>query len=277
MIQKLNKKLIFNSTIILLIILFSVLTFSCEDVIQVDLNSTDPKIVIEGILTDRLDYHLVKISRSTDYFIPEDFPPVLGAEVTLSDDAGNSETLMEGENGVYETGLMQGIPGRTYTLTVRYEGKEYSAVSTMPEAVEIDSLVSEYYEGIFDVKGYIVHCNFKDRENIDDYVRINVIHDNVRHYYYYLYQDRLTDGLDIDYEIFNEDFEPNDEVAMELLTLNKAAFEFYSTVNFVAAAGDEGGGDGSQSTPANPVTNLTNGAFGYFATYTFRKQTVIIE
>lgn len=277
MIHKLNIKSIPDITIFLLILLFSVLTFSCEDVIQVDLNSTDPKIVIEGIITDHPDYHLVRISRSTDYFTPENFDPVTGAEVTLSDDTGNSEVLMEGYNGIYETSLIQGMPGRTYTLTVLYEGKEYSAVSTMPEAVEIDSLVSEYYEGIFGVKGYIVHCYFQDRENVDDYCRINVIHANIRHYYYHLYQDRLTDGIYIDYDIFNEDFKPGNEVSIELLTLNKAAFEYYSTVNFVIAAGDEGGGGGFQSAPANPVTNLSNGAFGYFATYTFRKQTVIIE
>src|SRR5699024_5469898 len=43
-------------------------------------------------------------------------------------------------NGVYETNILEGAVGRTYHLTVVAEGETYTASSTMPQAVWLDSI-----------------------------------------------------------------------------------------------------------------------------------------
>jgi hypothetical protein len=70
------------------------LSYSCEEVINVDLNSADPKIVIEGTITDQPGPYTVSITKTTDYYNPSSYPAVSGAQVRLVDDLGFSEQLM---------------------------------------------------------------------------------------------------------------------------------------------------------------------------------------
>jgi len=66
---------------------------SCTKVIDVDLNTADPKYVIEGFVTKGEMVHQVKITRTLNFDENIAFPTVDNAIVVISDDAGNSETL----------------------------------------------------------------------------------------------------------------------------------------------------------------------------------------
>ena len=73
---------------LLVVILAVLLTASCaEKVIKVDLNDADPRIVIEGIVMEGPGPQTVHISMTTDYYQPSEYPPVMGATVTIADDA----------------------------------------------------------------------------------------------------------------------------------------------------------------------------------------------
>ena len=123
----------------------AIFTSCSEEVITIDLKDAEPKIVIEGTLTDRSEPCTVKISKTGDFYKPSTFPPVTGATVTLLDSESNLETLAENEAGLYRGNSLTGVEGRTYTLTVEAEGKTFDAVSTLMKAVEIDSL-TYYFE-----------------------------------------------------------------------------------------------------------------------------------
>ncbi|MCD4691932.1 MAG: DUF4249 family protein, partial [Calditrichales bacterium] len=134
------KSLIFIS---FLVVLFS----SCEDVVEIDLNTADPQIVIDAVVTDQPGPYIVKISKTGDFYQPSVFPVVSGALVEISDNAGHSEILEETDPGIYRTDSLQGTPGRNYTLKVIAEGKEYAAASSMPNAIQSDSLSDVYQPG----------------------------------------------------------------------------------------------------------------------------------
>ena len=69
----------------------------CQKVINVDLNEAAPRIVIEGVITDRRGPYTVKISKSGSYFNQPVLPPVSGAQVTISDNSGTIDTLKEAD------------------------------------------------------------------------------------------------------------------------------------------------------------------------------------
>ena len=92
--------------------------FSCQKIIQVDLNSSAPKVVIEGSINDQPGPHIVKVSKTVNFDQTNVFPGVTGATVTISDDAGNTETLAEAAPGIYQASVITGVAGRTYTLSV---------------------------------------------------------------------------------------------------------------------------------------------------------------
>jgi hypothetical protein len=228
---------------IIIFISFLTALFSCEDVIQIDLNSADPQIVIDAVVTDQSGPYTIKINKTGDYFEPSVFPAVCGAVVQITDDAGSFETLQETEPGIYQTDSLQGTPGRAYSLTVIAEEEEYTASSCMPEAIQIDSLRYEYQPGGSfgpdQEEGYKLHVHFTDRAGIEDYCRFKIFKNGQLIKGFYLYEDKYTDGNSADYSDFEEEaggiFDLNDTAYVELLTIDKATHKYYSTINNVLA------------------------------------------
>ena len=68
----------------------------------------------------------------------------------------------------------------------------------------------------------------------------------------------------------DEPFFPQDTVVVELQTLDKSTYDYYLTLNSLA------GGLFGASNPANPKTNLSNDALGYFGAYTVSRDTIVI-
>ena len=262
------------------LVLLIIFIASCEDVIDIDLDDVEPRTVIDACITDQPGPYKVKISKTGDYFEPSVFPTVSGAVVQITDDAGNSEILQETEPGIYQSVSLQGTPGRTYTLNIIAEGKEYEGTSIMPEAIEIDSLGCEYEESSGydpdEEDGYILHCYFTDRVGIKDFCRFRVFCNNELVLGMFLYDDKFTDGNSIDFNDFEEKFQVDDTLRVELLTLNEITYDYFSSLQNALACGDQGPPMMSV-TPANPNTNLSNNALGYFGAFTVRTETIIIQ
>ena len=68
-------------------ILFSV--FSCEDVVDVDLEDGVRQVVVDAFLTNEFGPQTVKLSRTVPFFEAVNTPPITGATVTVTDDGGN--------------------------------------------------------------------------------------------------------------------------------------------------------------------------------------------
>src|ERR1017187_798367 len=130
-----------NIRYIILSALF-ILTYSaCEKVITINLNSVNPVIVIQGDITNDAGPYYVILTNTASYYDSNYFPPVTGAKVIVSDNAGNSETLTEITPGAYKTSIIQGVPGRTYYLNATTTGGlNFTASSTMPQPIPIDSV-----------------------------------------------------------------------------------------------------------------------------------------
>ena len=105
--------------------LISMLFISCEKVVYIDLNTSDPHPVVEANITNQAGPYTVKLSRSVNYYDANIFPAITDATVTISDNSGNSEILKQTSDGIYQTSTTQGIPGRTYSLKILFNGKEY--------------------------------------------------------------------------------------------------------------------------------------------------------
>ena len=257
-------------------VIFSLI--SCEEIISIDLNNADKKIVIEGTITDQPGPYTVKITKTTDYYNPGSYPTVSGAQVTITDDLGFSEQLHETADGIYQTINLQGTSGRTYTLTVNSEGETYNAVSYLPQPTEIDSL---YYkkseEGVRhkDKEGYNLTVNFTDKPGVEDYKRIKIYRNGKLQNGYFLYNGRLSDGNKIEYDRIHIAFELNDFVFVELLSIDEVTYEYYSTISNATAS--SGGNKIQTKIPANPNSNLSGDALGYFGAFTVRPDSVLIK
>jgi Domain of unknown function (DUF4249) len=269
-----------NPKKIVLFFLFSfmIVLSACEEVIQIDLNNADPKIVIEGIVTDQPGPAIVTIRKTTDYYNPGTYPAVKDAQVTISDDLGHAEQLIETSDGVYKSSNLQGTPGRTYTLEVITEGKTYSAVSYMPQPTKIDSLFYTKNTGGIrpkDKEGYSLTLTFTDTPGIEDFKRLKIYQNGEALDGFTLYNGRLSDGNKIEYDHIRTTFELNDLITIELISIDENTYEYYSTLGNAVAT--SGGNKIQTKIPANPNSTITGDALGYFGALAVSSDSIRIK
>jgi hypothetical protein len=251
----------------------------CEDVVTVDLRDSEPKIVIEGLLLAGSGESRFVISRTTDFYTPNAVELVSGATIVVSDDVGNVDTLVEHAQGVYGFfSFFRPSAGRTYYAAVTVEGQTYVASTTTPERIEIDSIRTEYQEGggigTEEDEGYQLHVYFQDVADRSDYVRIKLGVNGSYSEYYYLYDGRYSDGNTVDYEYFFNVFEPGDWASVELHAMDRTMYYYFLTLDEVWAREDAG--NFLDATPANPNTNWSGGALGYFGAFNISRQVIEI-
>jgi hypothetical protein len=266
-----------DSLYILLSLLIIFVLPGCQKVINVDLNEAAPRIVIEGVINDRRGPYTVMISKSGSYFNQPLLPRVTGALAIITDNSGITDTLREVDNGIYFTSKIRGIPGKTYTLKVISENKEFEGSSTMFSHVNIDSLTlvkSESQRLNFggDNQKEIpleIHCFFRDPTEKNFY-RIKVFrNDSTITQNYRLFDDQYTNGQETELRVIHAN--AGDKFRVELHSLDSKTFGYYRTLVDLLYNNPVFG-----STPANPDNNLSNGALGYFGAFAVSAKTIII-
>lgn len=248
--------------------------WSCQEVIHVDLNTALPKLIIDAGISDQPGPYLVLLSQTVSFDKNNIFPPVSGALVVIKDNDGNIDTLTEINQGIYRTTRMQGIPGRTYTLLVKRNNTIYTSTSTMPLPVTIDTLISLYR---FNSRDKMLSVSFFDPKGIINYYRILEKVTNIQPVQGRIIQpvlgtfmmDGLLDGTRITLMTFNQpDLYTGDSVLVSLQCIDKNVY------NYFMSAIQTGN---MSTTVSNPVSNITNGALGYFSAYAVRYKEIVVQ
>ena len=266
----------------ILLLLILLVAASCRELVTLDLPEQEPKLIVEGHLTDTEGPHTVKLTLTQDYFSKAPAPVVEDAVVIISDNAGNTEQLVYTGDGVYSTQDLQGVIGRSYTLQIKWQGQEYQASGTlMPKGI-VDSLSVKYYEAVPPVLAAGHYITFYGRipPEAADFYRVKVYENDS------LYNDR-TDLLVPDSRFVPEriveqlqyPFEVGDTVRVELYSLDAAMYNYY--VELRALLFNDGGL--FSPPPRNPnsniinVTNPDNPPLGFFQVASFDTGVIIIR
>jgi hypothetical protein len=265
----------------LYILLLSCLLAACNiepEVTDIDLDDTNPKLVVEGLITDQAGPYFVKLSLTTSYYTTGATPKINDAAITIADDTGNREVLsrVEGQEGIYQTNSLRGQVGRTYFLTVTYKGQEYTASAYLPSGITIDSLVYSYQpKQTFFEEGYYVSIYAKEPFSDRNYYR------------WYLYKNdslyNSSNDIDLETDEFYtttidslpiiQKFDLSDKVRINIHSLTKEAYEYYQGLSNVLNT--DGGLFGSP--PKNPQSNISNGALGIFRASKVSSKEIVIE
>jgi hypothetical protein len=146
---------------------------ACSKVIDVDLNDAEKKYVIEGTVTNRAGGCKVSIIQTKNFGENNSFPGISGAIVSITDNtSGTSITLAETAQGIYEDPSFVGISGRTYTLNVTIGVELFTANSTMPQQVNIDTAYVSN-ENLFGDIWQLSNIEFRDPAGIANQYRFN--------------------------------------------------------------------------------------------------------
>lgn len=264
-----------------LLFLSSLFLFSCTERIDINIKDSDAVLVVEANITNDAGPYKVKLSKTINFDQPNVFPSVSNAFMVISDNVGNKDTLVESsEKGTYFTQHIQGIEGRSYTLSIDAEGKNYLASCSMPVAVKLDSIFVQEIPGggpggggpslrrfIFNVfQDPAAEANYYQTAQIKN----DSLQDNLS-----LFNDDNVNGNKVTIPYFGQTASIllGDSILMELRSLSKTSYEYYNTLNEIAT----GGGGGQAASPQNPTTNVSGGALGYFAAYSVSRKGIRVR
>ena len=253
-----------------LYIVILLITFSCEDVIDVDLNDAPPKLVIDASINwvkgTEGNEQTIKLSLTAPYF-ETNVPAATGAEVTISNSNNIVFSFLEvGNTGVYNNSTFIPVINETYTLTIIYQGDAYSAKETLKSVVPIDYVeqnnnggfsgeeteLKAYYNDPIDEENYYF---FEFTSNIPVIPSLEV------------YEDQFTNGNQIFGFYTEEDLTTGDVVTIKNHGISK---QFYNFMFILLQQNSQSGGGPFQTQPATVrgngvnLTHPENFPLGYF-------------
>ena len=271
-----------NNLIIIMIIISQL--FSCTEIIDLPLDESEIKLVVEGTITTDTTAHTIFLTQTTGYYYEQFSPHVTGAHVVI-DDGEQTFTLMERWPGVYQTARsFYGIEGKTYTLKIELATPlngftEFSASAYMDYAVTLDSAKAEFRQGFSEQGMWEVKCWLQDPPSTDFY-RFELLRNNI------VTTSNINNWIVTDDRFFNgqyvwgatityldmEKLASGDMLGVKLFKISK---EFY---NFIGDAKSElHGSNPLFSGPgANIRGNISNGAIGFFTAYPVSKVKFLI-
>jgi len=268
---------------IIFIILSLFLLTSCEKEIDLDLDDKSGNIVIEGNITNQPGPYIIRITKSVAFTQNNQYPAVTDAQVVVSDNTGQTEILQYVGDGKYITTAFTGVTGRTYTLKIQAEGKQYTAQSTMPEVVSFDALTQDSFTFGSETT-YTLLPIFTDPAALGNRYLFNFTINNMTKKTFEVFSDNVNNGMVNQRPLFlpNEDNDddptdhkvvPGDTVYVEMQSIDHTIFTYYSALLQISGDGGPGGG----VTPSNPPSNIDNGALGYFSAHTVQKKSIVIQ
>lgn len=248
------------------------LTFftNCEDVIDVNLNNAEPRLVIEASINylknTTGNEQNIKLTLSAPFF-NDVVPPATDATVQILDAHGNTFNFIESENtGIYYNDNFLPVINDTYTLVINYNDEIYTATETLMSVVPID-YVEQNNEGGFSGEDIELKAYYTDPLGIDNYYFFEFISDIPVIPSLSVYDDTFTDGNEIFGFYTEEDLESGDIVTIRNYGVSS---QFYDYMFILLQQGGDSGGGPFETQPATVrgncinTTNPDNYPYGYF-------------
>jgi hypothetical protein len=264
------KELIFFPVFVILLLSL----WGCTKVIDLKLGNDSGKLVIEGNIINSDGAQQILLSRNVPFTSTNTYPPVSGATVSVTDDHNNTHNFTEGPAGTYSSAPFQGLTGATYKMSVISGGATYTATSTMPAPVRLDSIgeKSDAFNSSDNRREISVH--FQDPPNVPNQYRFIMWVNNTEVQYVFAYDDEFTDGRYVNLDLVESltDIYPGDTVKVEMQCIDKPVYTYWFTLMEQQFGGPDGG-----VAPSNPPSNITPTVFGYFSAHTTQTITMLVQ
>ena len=251
--------------ILFILFIFSGL-YSCEDVIQVDLKESKPRLVIEASILWRKNtpgnIQLIRLTTTAPYF-DNQTQPAIGGRVSVFSENGNEFEFEELESGIFRNEEFEPELNKNYALEVEYKGEVYRASETFIPVVPLE-YIEQTDNGGFGGENIELKAYFTDPVNIKNYYLVRFFYADLS---LQLYEDKFTDG-NLTFAYFtNEDLFPGDEVGFEIQGISKRFYEYLFILRSQAGTNNGGPFQTQPTTVRGNIINTTNPdnfTFGYF-------------
>ncbi len=245
---------------------------SCEKVITVPIKDAAPQYVINGYITDSENSCRVLIYTTVGFNDTNFETGVSGAIVTVAENDKSPVRLEEVERGLYRANLT-GKSGNTYSLRVELDGKIYTATSTMPRKVNIDTLYITERPFLGKTRKFAT-VEFTDPPQSGNAYRFIQYVNGEPEATVFVTNDTLINGRRVKYDllVFNDEYTlyKCDQVYVVMQSIDYSNYLFWNSLNQSALGAPQ------TASPANPLSNIKGGALGHFSAHTISSYNVAV-
>lgn len=253
------------------LIIITSFALSCEKVVEVDLETAPPKLVVDAsiqwIKGTSGSEQKIKLTTTTAYYNTV-VPVVSGATVFITNSTNTVFNFLEnGSTGEYLCNDFQPVIGETYTLTVAYNGQTFTATETLTAVPDIEDTIEQNNEGGFTGDEIEIKFFYQDNGAEDNFYMIGFKPNGKPFPDYDVLEDRFFQGNQMFGLYSNEDLKAGDLINIKLYGISQ---QYYNYMNVLLAVAGSNGGSPFQSPPATVRGNVVNQAdennfaLGYF-------------
>jgi len=263
-------------------LLFIFLAAGCTEKVDVKLDDTYTRLVVDGNIETDTGAYSVTLTRSANYFYNEPAQKVVNAilELTNGDTTFILHETEEGKSGVYNTdSTFSGTIGKTYTLTISLPevigGTDtYTSSCALRQVAHLDSIKAIFHpdwgkEGFWTVKlwaqepgdetNYYLFNLYRNGKLLTDTINKKVISDDA------FYNGSYMNGVDAVYLNHAHKWEtifPGDTITLQMSGITKEYHGFIAQVQQAGFTIPFFSGP-----PANVQGNISDGGIGFFAAF----------
>jgi Domain of unknown function (DUF4249) len=267
-----------------LVFIVTISFVSCEDVVEIDLETSAPKLVIDANInwekTTTGVTQEIKLSLTSGFY-ENTQPPASGATVTITNSSNVNFIFTEvAQSGIYKCTNFQPVINEIYTLNINYKGENYTATDKLYATPEVVNVAQEVVTGV-----------------PNDIYRVTFFYlDNVSEVNYYLNQSKADIDLlpryfasrdeflngNLMFGIYggNEDVKVGTKIDFTLYGISQP---YYNYMRLLISQSGVGGGNPFAAPPATVrgnivnTTNPSNFPLGYFRLSEISKKSYTIQ
>jgi hypothetical protein len=270
LLQKITKNKIIMKKVILFILTITILT-SCTEVVDIPLETSNPKLVVEANINwpkgTSGNVQKIKLTKTTNFY-SNSVPKVSGATVTVTNAANTNFNFVEIPNtGEYVCNNFIPVLNATYKMSITSEGKNYTATEVLKPVATIQGFNQDTNGGISGNK-IRVQTLYNDPANTADYYLYKYKYPNELKPDFYVSDDQFYNGNPFFSVTLNDKLKAGDIIEVTHFGISQ---QYYNYLNILLSlTGNQGGGP-FQSPPVSVRGNISNVAdqtdfpFGYFS------------
>ncbi|HEY1060699.1 MAG TPA: DUF4249 domain-containing protein [Daejeonella sp.] len=265
-----------KNKLIILSILFAFIWSGCEKVVDVKLDTEQPRLVVDASLTwlkgTNGKNQTIKLTTTTGYYNQE-IPKVSNATVYITNSSNMRFDFLEkpntgGHSGKYSCSNFIPVIGETYTLTIIYKGETYKAQEKLSAVNSIENVEQRADLGL-NRDEYGIKVNFQDAASQNNFYLFTYSTSYTAFPSIDVFDDQLLQGNKA-FGVYSLDKLKKDDTIE--ITLRETSQRHFNYMKKLISTANGGSGGPFQPSPASTIrgnlvnqTNESNYCLGYFS------------